>query len=282
MISVIVPAYNEGERVGKSLKEILNYLNSLENRCEVIVVDDGSSDRTAKIAEEILTETGKVKTRVIRYEQNRGKGYAVRTGMLAAEGDIAVFTDTDLSTPISELPKIVDPIENGECDLTFGSRALDRSLIGVHQTWRREQGGRVFNLIVRVATGLLFWDTQCGFKALRLSVCRPIIEASLIDRFGFDVELLYVAYLAGLRLKEIPVHWDHYEGSKVNVLRDSYRMFNEVLHIRKQAKKGVYAVGIKSAQEIAKSELIRPNIDLSADETKFGEQDSFIHSASKS
>jgi glycosyltransferase involved in cell wall biosynthesis len=261
MISVIIPAYNEAVRIGESLKATLAYLNEQEYKCELIVVDDGSTDETAEIAEKIFAEnTSKVLTRVIRYEPNRGKGYAVRTGLLAAQGDIALFSDADLSTPITELPKLVEPIYEGELDVTFGSRALDRSLIGVHQPWRREQGGRVFNLIVRLSTRLPIWDTQCGFKAFRMSVCRPLIEASNIYRFGFDVELLYVTYLAGLRLKEIPVRWDHNEGSKVNVWRDSRRMFNEVQIIRRQAKRGLYADGIKASQEIAKSELIRPTV----------------------
>jgi hypothetical protein len=168
--------------------------------------------------------------------------------LLAATAPIALFTDADLSTPITETPKLVEPIERGLCDLTFGSRALDRSLIGVHQPWRREQGGRVFNLLVRLTTGLPFWDTQCGFKAFRLSVCRPIIEAATINRFGFDVELLYVSSLAGLRLQEVPVRWDHNEGSKVSVARDSLRMFDEVRTIRRQARRGVYDDAIKAAQ----------------------------------
>jgi dolichyl-phosphate beta-glucosyltransferase len=256
-VSIIVPAFNESERLGQSVCTILDYLNRQEFKSELIVVDDGSTDATAKVAEESFAlNAGSVTARAIRYEENRGKGYAVRTGLLAAQGDIALFTDADLSTPITEMPKVIEPIERGEFDLAFGSRALDRSLIGAHQPWRREQGGRVFNLIVRLATRLPFWDTQCGFKAFRMSVCRPLVEIATIDRFGFDVELLFIAHLAGLRLQEIPVRWDHYEGSKVNVLRDSRRMFNEVRLIRRQAKKGVYAEGIKAVQEAARRELI--------------------------
>lgn len=281
-VSVIIPAYNEAVRLGESLKTILAYLNEQEYKSELIVVDDGSTDATAMVAEDILQETGKVSSHVIRYEENRGKGYAVRTGLLAAQGDIALFSDADLSTPITEMPKMIDPILDGELDVTFGSRALDRSLIGVHQPWRREQGGRVFNLIVRLSTRLPFWDTQCGFKAFRMSVCRPIVESATIDRFGFDVELLYVAYFAGLRLKEIPVRWDHNEGSKVNVLRDSRRMFSEVQIIRRQAKKGVYANGIKAAQEIAKSELIRPSVSELEEEIEQENSSDFIQTATKS
>src|SRR5258707_521686 len=215
-LSIIVPAYNEAARLGKSFRAIVAYLQQQREPSEVIFVDDGSQDKAAAVAEEGLAYSGPVATRVIRYEQNRGKGYAARTGLLAARANIALFSDADLSTPITETPKLVEPIREGECDLVFGSRALDRHLIGVHQPWRREQGGRVFNLIVRLATGLPFWDTQCGFKAFRMSVCRPIIEGARIDRFGFDVELIYLAHLAQLRLREVAVRWDDNPGGKVN------------------------------------------------------------------
>jgi hypothetical protein len=128
---------------------------------------------------------------------------------------------------------VIEPISNGQVDVAFGSRALDRNLIGTRQSWRREQGGRVFNLIVRLTTGLPFWDTQCGFKAFRLEVCRPILETSRIDGFAFDVELLYRAYRARLRLREIPVRWNHAEGSKIELARDSVRMFREVIALRR-------------------------------------------------
>ena len=248
-LSVIVPAYNEAERLGKSLRTILKYLSKLPADTELIVVDDGSSDNTADAARATFAESGNVRTSIISYHSNLGKGRAVRLGLLASRSEIALFSDADLSTPITEAPKLVEPIQRGECDLTFGSRALDRELIGVHQPWRREQGGRVFNLIVRLATGLPFWDTQCGFKAFRMSVCRPLIEGATIDRFGFDVELLYLAYRAGLRLREIPVRWNHNEGSKVNVLSDSFKMLSEVGIIRQQARRGVYDYALKAVHE---------------------------------
>jgi dolichyl-phosphate beta-glucosyltransferase len=233
-LSIVVPAYNEATRLGSSLKTIFGYVQDAYPNAEIIVVDDGSTDETARVAQESFESAGNVQVSLIRNKPNRGKGYAVRTGLLAARAPIALFSDADLSTPISETPKLIAAIEEDGGDLTFGSRALDRSLIGVHQPWRREQGGRVFNQVVRLATGLPFADTQCGFKAFRLSTCRPIIEAAAIDRFGFDVELLYVAYLAGLDLREIPVRWDHNDGSKVDVLRDSWRMFLEVQSIRRR------------------------------------------------
>jgi dolichyl-phosphate beta-glucosyltransferase len=243
-LSIIVPAYDESARLGDSLREIVKYLQANARAAEVIVVDDGSNDQTARVAEAAFAEfppNTVADTQVIRYEPNRGKGYAVRTGLLAAKGEIALFTDADLASPISELPKLIDPIMNNEYDLTFGSRALDRSLIGSHQPWRREQGGKVFNFIVKQATGMPFWDTQCGFKAFNMTKFRPLLDVMTIDRFGFDVEYLYVAHLAGLRLKEIPVRWNHVEGTKVSVWRDSRRMMQEVRLIRKQANQGFYS-----------------------------------------
>ena len=250
-LSIVVPAFNEGERLGATLPKILAHLNSSSAKSELIVVDDGSDDDTAAVAERAMAQSGSVETRLLRYEKNRGKGYAVRLGLLAATANIALFSDADLSTPVTEVGKLVDPIRSGECDLTFGSRALDRRLIGVHQPWRREQSGRVFNLIVRVATGLPFWDTQCGFKAFRMSVCRPLIEAARIDRFGFDVELIYLAHLAKLRLREIPVRWDHDPASKVSVMRDSFRMVDEVRRIRSEVGRGIYSEAISSARTAA-------------------------------
>lgn len=250
-LSIVIPAYNEAVRLGNTLLAVVNYLRESWPDAEVIVVDDGSTDDTAGLARAIFKDSGSLRTSVISYKSNLGKGRAVRLGLLAARGDVALFSDADLSTPITEAPKLIEPIVSGQYDVTFGSRALDRRLIGVHQPWRREQGGRVFNLVVRLATGLPFWDTQCGFKAFRMSVCRPLVEAATVDRFGFDVELLYLAFRAGLRLKEVPVRWDHNEGSKVSVMSDSFRMLNEVGLIRQQARRGVYDSAIRAVHERA-------------------------------
>ena len=230
--SIVVPAFNEAGRIGGSLRVILEYLGRVSPESEVIVVNDGSTDTTAKIVHEAFSAAGPIKTRLIEHYPNRGKGAAVRAGLLAATHPIGLFSDADLSTPIDDAPKLVEPIMAGDVDVAFGSRALDRRLIGNRQPWRREQGGRVFNLVVRVATGLPFWDTQCGFKAFRLDVCRPILEQAQTQGFGFDVELLYLAWRAKLRMREIPVRWNHYEGSKVDFFHDSLRMVGEVIALR--------------------------------------------------
>ena len=250
-ISVIIPAYNEAVRLGKTLRAIVDYLRQYSPDAEVIVVDDGSSDQTADLARHAFVDAGDLRTSVITYKSNLGKGRAVRLGLLAARGDVTLFSDADLSTPITEAPKLIDPIVSGNYDVTFGSRALERELIGVHQPWRREQGGRIFNLVVRLATGLPFWDTQCGFKAFRMSVCRPLVEAATVDRFGFDVELLYLAFRAGLRLKELPVRRNHNQGSKTIVVSDSFKMLSEVGLIRQQARRGVYDNAIRAVRELA-------------------------------
>jgi len=239
-ISIIIPAFEEEARVGDSIRKVLGFVSDGGIAAELIVVDDGSNDRTARTAEQAFLDFPDVPSRVIRYEENRGKGYAVRTGLLEAKADIALFSDADLSTPIEEMPKLVDPIRSGEYDLTFGSRALDRTLIGTHQPWRREQGGKVMNLVIRTMSRLPFADTQCGFKAFNMIKFRPLLDLMTVDRFGFDVEFLFVANYHGLRLAEIPVRWDNVEGSKVSVVRDTRRMFSELAQVRRNARTGVY------------------------------------------
>ena len=231
-LTLVVPAYNEAARLDQTLPAMLAYLAAERPASELIVVDDGSTDETAAVAEGIFAQNRAVSARVLRYEKNRGKGHAVRSGLLASTAAIALFTDADLSTPLAELPRVVGPIEAGEYDIVFGSRALNRRLIGQRQSWQREQGGRVFNGLVRLTTGLPFSDTQCGFKAFRMAVARPIIERARIDGFGFDVELLFLAQRAGLRMLEQPVRWDHNEGSKVHLVHDSLHMLAEILELR--------------------------------------------------
>src|SRR5436305_7310256 len=230
--SAVIPAFNEASRIDETLRLTLDYLRNASPESELIVVNDGSTDATSLIARKVL-ETTKIETRLLENFPNRGKGAAVRSGLFVAQKPIALFFDADLSTPLEETPRVIEPIANGEVDIAFGSRALDRRLIGQHQPWRREQAGRIFNLLVRLATDLPFWDTQCGFKAFRKDECRPILEAACIDGFAFDVELLFLARRAGLRIREIPVRWNHSEGSKVRLFQDSLRMLGEIVTLRR-------------------------------------------------
>ncbi len=230
--SLVIPAFNEAARIGQNLSDALTYLQRESPESEVIVVDDGSSDQTAEIVRDVFARTKTIDARLLQRSPNEGKGAAVRAGLEAATRAVALFSDADFSTPLEEAPKLLRPILDEEADVTFGSRALDRRLIGNRQAWYREQGGRVFNLIMRLATGLPYWDTQCGFKAFRMSAFRPILEQSRSNGFAFDVEFLYLAHQAGLRLREIPVRWDHHEGSKVDYFRDSRRMLQEIAKLR--------------------------------------------------
>ena len=239
-ISIVIPAYEEAARISGPLRRVYEYLDNGKIDAEVIVVDDGSRDTTAEAAEAEFAKHPNIEAHVIRYEPNRGKGYAVCTGLKAARADIALFSDADFSSPIEEMTKLVDPIKSGEFDVTFGSRALDRSLIGTHQPWSREQGGKVVNLIIRTMSRLPFADTQCGFKAFNMTRFRPLLDAMTVDRFGFDVEFLFVAKYHGLRLKEVPVRWNNVEGSKVDAFRDTRRMIGELRQIRRNAKTGAY------------------------------------------
>lgn len=239
-LSIVIPAFDEAERIGDSLAKIFAFLQEEQPNSEVIIVDDGSGDATSEVARSFCEKHSEIPSRVIRYEQNRGKGHAVKIGLQSANADIGLFSDADLSTPIEEMPKLVDPIRIGDFDVTFGSRALDRSLIGAHQPWRREQGGKVMNLIIRTMSGLPFADTQCGFKAFNMAKFRPLLDVMTVERFGFDVEFLFVANYHGLRLAEFPVRWNNVEGSKVSVVRDTRRMFTELSQIRRNARRGVY------------------------------------------
>jgi dolichyl-phosphate beta-glucosyltransferase len=251
-LSIIIPAYNESARIGKTLREVVAYLEDQPGGGEVIVVDDGSKDDTSRVAERVFAErpVPSVEGRVIRVEPNRGKGHAVRTGLLAARNTVAAFFDADLSMPVTETPKLVEPIRSGQYDVVFGSRALDRRLIGTHQPWMREQSGRVFNLVMRLLTGLPFKDTQCGFKAFRMDVCRPVVEGALIDRFGFDVELLFIAHRAGLRMLEYPVRWDDVAGGTVS-FRNGLQGFAELNEVRRNNARGLYDAAVARAREAA-------------------------------
>jgi dolichyl-phosphate beta-glucosyltransferase len=235
-LSIVIPAYNEELRLPVSLVQISAYIRALNREAEVIVVDDGSRDRTAAVTESFRKEMSCL--RLISNGENRGKGYSVRHGLLEAQGRIVLFTDADLSAPIEEAGKLLAALEDH--DIAIGSRALDRSLIFARQSVFREFAGIVFNTIVRVFLRLPFVDTQCGFKAFRREPCQIIFQQQRIERFGFDPELLYLARHHGLRAVEIPVRWAHSPATKVSMFRDSAQMFLDVFRIRWNALTGRY------------------------------------------
>lgn len=243
-LSIIIPAYNEEKRLRGSLEEIKDKAGAIFSSIELIVVDDGSTDGTMSIAEEFIPacENSGTVCRVIRIPENRGKGYAVRRGMLEASGELALMTDADLSAPIEELERLVLLMKNQNADVVIGSRGLSSSDVRIHQPWYREYGGKAFNFLVRGITSLPYSDTQCGFKLFRILSCRRIFEKQRIHRFAFDVEVLFIAGRAGLKVVEEPVIWRHSEGSKVNMLPDSIRTFCELIHIRWNNFRGLYKI----------------------------------------
>ncbi len=232
-LSIIVPAYNEEARLGRTLSQIREYFGRDPrdaNALEIIVVDDGSTDGTVRIAQEWARTAPQSGFRLLSNERNRGKGYSVRRGLLEARGRIALFTDADLSAPVEESEKLLSAIVAGK-DIAIGSRAIDRSLISAHQSVFRETAGIIFNALVRIFTGLPLHDTQCGFKAFVREPCRIIFEQQRIEGFGFDPEILFLARRHGLRTAEVPVRWAHDPGTKVHVVRDSILMFGDLMYI---------------------------------------------------
>lgn len=239
-LSIVIPAYNEEQRIGRTLEGTFEYLDAQSYDSEVLVVNDGSRDRTAETVLR-FAERSSGRLRLIENPGNRGKGYAVRNGMLQAAGDIALFYDADLATPTSEIVKVITPIAENRYDVVFGSRALDRSLIGTHQSVARETIGKVGNLIQFMLTGLNFKDTQCGFKAFRREAAQTVFPLQQIDGFGFDPEILFIAKKQGWRLLETPVRWNHVEGSKVNPIASPIKVLLEVSTIRWNDLTGKYA-----------------------------------------
>jgi len=236
-LSIVIPSYNEELRLPATLKRIASYLQSSGRSAEVLVVDDGPKDRTAAVAESFRDKIPSL--RVVSNGGNRGKGFSVKHGTQEARGHIVLFTDADLSAPIEEADKLLAALEKGS-DIAIGSRAMDRSLIAVHESPFREFAGIIFNKIVRIILQLPFVDTQCGFKAFRRETSKIIFEQQQIERFGFDPELLFLARRHGLHAVEIPVRWAHSPATKVNMFRDSLQMFLDVFTIRWNAILGRY------------------------------------------
>lgn len=227
-LSTVIPAYNEERRIRPTLGRIREYLDKQAYTSEVIVVDDGSIDGTARVVAEFQASWPAL--RLIRTGRNRGKGYSVKTGFSNAEGEILLFSDADLSTPIEEADKLIAAIRSGAA-VSIGSRALDRSVVRIHQPWYRELMGKIFNRFVRLIAVQGIHDTQCGFKAFTREAAMNLISRQRIDGFSFDVEILYIARRLGYVIREIPVTWINNDNTRVRLIQDSLGMLIDLLRI---------------------------------------------------
>lgn len=236
--SIVIPAYNESERINSSLEKITTFLETQGWTAEVLVVNDGSRDNTAEVIKGYAARHPYI--RLIENPGNRGKGYSVRNGMLQATGDVVLFTDADLSAPITEAPKLFREIENG-ADVAFGSRWLIAKMQTERQSILRQIAGRMYNILMRAVLGLKYKDTQCGFKAFNRKAVDTIFTRQHIERWGFDVELLFLARKFGLKIVEVPVEWAHDDRSKINPIVDGIKMFGEMLSIRWNSIVGRYS-----------------------------------------
>ena len=239
-LSLVIPAYNEERRLAASLESVAAFMASQRGGVELIIVDDGSGDRTAEIARAFAERQPGAK--VLVNDRNRGKGYSIRRGVLEARAETVLISDADLSTPLTEAGKLLDRLRAMGEGIVIGSRGLKESKVEVRQNILRETMGRVFNLCVRLLTGLPFHDTQCGFKVFTRSIVAPILRRALVDRFSWDVEILYVAHRRGVKIEEVPVTWRNAPGSKVGILTAPASMLRDVLRIRRWYRQGWYDV----------------------------------------
>lgn len=249
--SIIVPAYNEAERIGASLQAMLSHIAQSRWSAEILVVNDGSRDNTSAVVNEFARRYPII--RVIENPENRGKGYTVRNGMMNASGQILLFTDADLSSPIEEAAKLFAVIESGEADVAIGSRYLQSELQTRKQPVHRRMLGRAFNFALRAILGLSYADTQCGFKAFSRKAALTIFESVKIEGWGFDPEILFLAKRYGLRVKEVPVSWAHDHRSKINPLRDGARMLGELIRVRINSVGGKYVAPASPRRVVTKT-----------------------------
>ena len=232
-LSVVIPAYNEENRLGASLGKIISHLEGRNTPFELLVVDDGSSDGTVSTAISAVRTRGSEEClRILENGTNQGKGFSVRRGMLAARGTHVLLTDADLSTPIEELAKLERAIAPGGHQIAFGSRGLKDSQIRKRQSLFRETAGKIFNLAMRIVTGLPYRDTQCGFKLFDLDSCRELFRKQRLKSYAFDVEILYLARKAELAAKEVGVVWRHRSESKIHLLSDGLGLMQGLISIR--------------------------------------------------
>ncbi|MCB2155245.1 glycosyltransferase family 2 protein [bacterium] len=228
-LSVIIPAYNEEKRLPATLEQVQDYLAGQDYEWEVLVVDDGSKDRTIEVAEEVFRDP---RCRVVRNPRNMGKGATIRNGMMQARGELRLFTDADNSTPIEETGKLVERMMAESADVAVGSRAIEGANVEVHQPFYREWMGRTFNLIVQLFALRGIKDTQCGFKIFTKDAAEYVFPRQQMDGFSFDVEVLFLAQRKGFKIVEVPVRWINSPASRVSPLSDSAKMFVDVMKLR--------------------------------------------------
>lgn len=233
-LAVIVPAYNEQDRIVPTLERLREYLSAQTYSWTVTVVSDGSKDATPSLADEFAKDNSGFA--LIHYTPNRGKGHAVRRGMLEVEGELLFFSDADLAAPIEEVEKLLPAIENG-ADVAIGSRPLKESNLEVRQPLYREILGRAFNMAVQLLAIKGIKDTQCGFKVFKREVARDVFSRCKLDGFSFDFEALLIARDLGYKIAEVPIRWRHQEGSKVVLMRDGPRMIRDLIKLRLNGKK---------------------------------------------
>jgi dolichyl-phosphate beta-glucosyltransferase len=236
-LSVVIPAYNEERRLLATLLRIEEYLEAREEEAEIVVVDDGSRDATLRLARE--RAEGRPDLVVLANDRNRGKGFSVRRGFLAARGERVLVTDADLSTPVEDVEKLEEALAGGG-DFAIGSRALSASEIVVHQPPWRERMGRHFNRLVRILARLDVRDSQCGFKLFERERCAPLFSRGRLSGFAWDVEVLVIARRLGLRWSEVPVRWYDSVPSRVRPLRHAAQMFRDLLRVRLAEWRGAY------------------------------------------
>ena len=236
--SIVIPAFNEGTRLGPTLEKVLGYVHAQNWDAEIIVVNDGSRDNTADIVRSFAAKDPAL--RLVENPGNRGKGYSVRNGMLNAHGQIVLFSDADLSSPIEEAPKLFQALEAG-ADIAIGSRWLRAETQTQRQPLHRQIFGRIFNLMLRVTLGLKFKDTQCGFKAFKRPAVQKIFPLQKTERWGFDPEILFLARKFKFKVEEVPVAWGHSGETRINPVVDGFRMFLEMMHVRWYDLTGKYS-----------------------------------------
>lgn len=227
--SIIIPAYNEAERLPHTLQVLWDFLRAQPYTAEIVVVDDGSADETADIARRF----GEGRAVRVLTPGHQGKGGAVRSGMLAAAGRCLLMTDADLCTPIEDVAPLMAALEAG-ADLAIGSRALAGSVLEVRQPFHRQSMGRMGNLAIQLLLLPGIHDTQCGFKLFRRDAARDIFSRTTLQRWSFDIEVLYIARQRGYRMAEVPIRWSHRPGSKLHLVRDYLATLRDLFVIRRR------------------------------------------------